>query len=474
MLPFEDSDPSEIGGTRDSMSPVRRARPSRTTLAIALITAVALAGCSSSGVAASSSEAAAASDSPSASIGLSSTPSPSATSTPVPTPSGPGIGTVVRPASIGLHVAGVQEGEWPATNVPFGSLRLWDAGTNWSQVEGVKGVYNWAALDKALKTAEENGIKDVLLVLGGTPTWNASRITPGDYPVPGAASPPKSMAAWDAFVTAVVKRYVGRISSYQIWNEASLAMFWNGTPEKLARMTKTASDIIRENDPDATVVAASTTVRLVGAFNRFFPRYLSALSELDWPVDVLAAHLYPASLGTPDERAAFIDQVRQAVITAGAPDLPVWDTELNYGLAGPGPSNPLQAIRGAEARDWVVQTAMDSLHLGITRTYWYIWTPEAYALLGMQLTNGSGAVAGLRVVDQWTVGSTWLGCTDDGAAVACSLDRKGVASVIAWAKDESAGYTPPAGFSQACTTDNECTVVTGEYSLGETPVRFVP
>lgn len=373
-----------------------------------------------------------------------------------------------------MHVAGVQDGAWPDANVPFGTLRLWDAGTNWSQVEAIEGVYEWKALDTALKTAEAHDISDVLLVLGGTPTWNASRIRPGDYPVPGAASAPKDLDAWDEFVSAVVARYAGRISAYQIWNEASLRMFWNGTPEKLAAMTKRAADIIKEADPRAIVVAASTTVRLPAAFDRFFPRYLTALGELNWPIDAYAAHLYPSSRQTTDERADFIGGVRDRLLAAGAPDLPVWDTELNYGLAGPGPDNPRQTVEGTEARDWVVQTAMDSLHLGIDRTYWYIWTTEPYALLGMQLTNDSGAVKGLRIVQQWVVGSTWKGCTDDGSVVACSLTKNGIPATIAWASAVSGEFIPPAGLTQACTTENECTAVTGPIDLTETPVRFIP
>ena len=394
--------------------------------------------------------------------------------TPTPTPTGPNVGVVVPASITGLHVAGVQEAAWPDTNVPFGTLRLWDAGTNWSQVEAVRGTYNWKALDTSLDVAKRHGMKDILLVLGGTPTWNASRIRPGDYPVPGAASAPKSLAAWDDFVSAVVTRYQGRIAAYQIWNEASLAMFWNGSPEKLAEMTKRAADIIRAEDPKATIVAASTTVRLPAAFGRFFPRYLAALGTLGWPIDVYAAHLYPSSRQTPDERAAFIGSVRDALAAAGAPVLPVWDTELNYGLAGPGPDNPYQSITGMQATNWVVQTAMDSLHLGIDRTYWYIWTPVPYALLGMQLTNDSGAVKGLRIVHQWVVGSTWHGCTDDGSVIACALTKNGVPATIAWATARSGTYTLPPGLTQACTTENTCTAVSGPQSLSETPVRFIP
>ena len=442
------------------------------TLIAGIVVSLVLAGCSS-GSEPEGSESASATPSAvaTASAAPSATPLPSASATPTPSTSEPGVAI---PATItGMHVSGVQDGAWPDSNVPFGALRLWDSGTAWSAVEAVQGRYNWALLDRAVANAEDHNVKDILLVLGSTPTWNAKRVTVGDYPVPGAASPPKSLAAWDAFVRATAKRYKGRITAYQIWNEASLAMFWNGSPELMATLTKRASDIIRETDPKATVVAASTTVRLGGAFTRFFPDYLAALAELDWPVDVFAAHLYPSSRGTTNDRAEYIREVRDALVQAGAPNLPVWDTELNYGLAGPGPKNPLQTITGAKARDWVVQTTFDSLALGLSRTYWYIWTPEPYALLGMQLTNSSGAAKGLRIVDQWLVGGTTPGCTDDGAVTTCPVDNKGVPSLIAWANEGEGTLVAPPEFTQVCSTANKCTPIEGPVTLGETPVRLL-
>jgi hypothetical protein len=432
---------------------------------IALLAALTLAACSS--------EAAAPTPSTTVPTGsASATAAPSAS--PSPSPSVDGSSVTIPGTVTGMHVAGVQDGAWPDANVPFGTLRLWDSGTAWSQVETAKGQYNWTLLDDSVKNAEAHDVSDILLVLGSTPTWNAKAVAAGDYPVPGAASAPRSLEAWDAFVRAVVTRYKGRITSYQVWNEASLAMFWNGSPEKMAELTKRAYDIIKEEDPKATVVAASTTVRLAGAFDRFFPRYLASLGELGWPVDVFAAHMYPASKGTTDERAAFITQVTAALAEAGAPDLPVWDTELNYGLAGPGPTNPLQTISGGKARDWVVQTTFDSLSLGIDRTYWYIWTPEPYALLGMQLTNDSGAVKGLRIVDQWIVGGSTPGCTDDAGLTQCPVEKDGVPSLIAWADDDEASFTPGPEFTQVCSTSNECTAVDGPVTIGETPVRLIP
>ena len=451
----------------------------RLPLVLALTGALALSACSGSDPDGQSSSSAASSSaaSPSASPSTSASESviePTEEPTPSTSPTAPAR-TITIPATIsGLHVAGVQDGAWPDANVPFGSLRLWDSGTSWSQIETTPGTYSWAQLDEAVETAQDNGVDDILLVLGSTPAWNAKRVIVGDYPAPGAASAPKDMGAWDDFVRAVAKRYEGRISSYQIWNEASLTMFWDGSPKQMAELTKRAYDIIRSVDPAATVVAASTTVRLPGAFDRFFTRYLEALREEGWPVDVFAAHLYPSSRGVTNDRAAFISQVSDALATAGAPALPVWDTELNYGLAGPGAGNPKQKIVGSRARDWVVETTVDSLYLGISRTYWYIWTPEPYPLLGMQLTDTSGAVKGLRIVDQWLVGGDLGSCTDDGSVATCEVLKNGVPSVIAWSLDGPAALVAPEGFTEICRTNNTCVPVEGVIELTGTPVRLLP
>ena len=441
----------------------------------ALLCGATLAACASPDSAAPAPSTSSASASPSTTT--TTAPSPTAatgtaTATPSATPT-----TTPQPiaASIsGLHVAGVQDGAWPDSNVPVGSLRLWDSGTSWSQIETTRGRYDWAQLDESVDNAESNGVDDILLVLGTTPAWNAKRIDAADYPAPGAASAPRDIDAWDRYVAAVAKRYAGRITSYQVWNEASLSMFWDGTPEQMADLTERAYRIIKDIDPGATVVAASTTVRLEGAFDRFFTGYLAALKERDWPVDVLAVHLYPASRDDTDARAEFIAQVRDTLTAVQAPDLPLWDTELNYGLAGPGPTNPRQSIEGSRARDWVVQTTMDSLALGIARTYWYIWTPEPYPLLGMQLTNGSGAVKGLRVVDQWLVGGELLGCTEEAGLASCDVTKSGVPTRIVWSIDGPAALAPPAGFSEVCRTDNTCAPVDGAIELDETPVRLLP
>lgn len=369
-----------------------------------------------------------------------------------------------------MHVNGVQNGAWPT--LPFGSLRLWDNGTAWSQVEAEQGRYNWFALDTAVSNAEQHGVKNILLVLGSTPTWNASKVNDTDYPVPGAASKPKDMKAWDAWVSQVATRYKGRINGYEIWNEANLKRFWNGSPAQMADLTKRTAKIVKSIDPDAKIVAASVTTRLTSEYDRFFPAYLSALAAADWPIDVFAIHPYPASEGTPVDRVGFIEQVKMDLKTASAPELPIWDTEINYGLAGPGKSHPKIDIAGIDAAGWVVRTYLEGLALGVERSYWYIWTIEPYPLLGIQVTDTSDGGKGIADVQDWVAGAESLKCSVQGEITGCDVTKHGAESKILWATEgQVAAKAPLTG--QACDVLGKCReVMQGDnLDLDLNPVR---
>lgn len=377
----------------------------------------------------------------------------------------------VPASTVGLHIEGAEAGAW--ASAPFGALRLWDNGTAWSQIELEPGVYKWDNLEGVLENAESKGMKDVLMVLGTTPEWNAKEVNATDYPQPGAASAPKDLSAWDAWVTEVATRYKGRISAYQIWNEANLKNFWNGTPEEMAELTKRAYDIIKKIDPDALVVSASPSTRLVGPYEKFFPAYLKALGEKGWPVDVFAVHTYPAADGDPAARGALLQAVKDDLAEAGAPDKPLWDTELNYGLAGPG-DLPKQEITGPRAAGFIVRTYIDDLRYGVDRSYWYIWTQKPYDLLGVQAFPQSEAESGFFALDNWVIGSAFEGCEENGDAVVCNFSREGAKSVVAWAEKGEVPFKAPDGTALVCDPLANCQEVAGgaEMTLTEVPVRF--
>ncbi len=240
--------------------------------------------------------------------------------------------------NFGMHIPQISQGE--QTSVNEGTVRLWDSGVTWGQVEQKKGKYWWNGLDAAIANANAQNLS-ILYVLGSTPKWAAKNPKQGKYPNKGAASMPKNIKDWKNWVKTVVLRYRDSIDAYQIWNEANLKTFWEGTPEQMAQLTKEAYKIIRKYDPTAKVVAASTTVRLKKSYNKFFPKYLKALKKQKWPVDVISFHGYPSGTGTPADRVNYIKMVQNDMKKGKVPaSKALWDTEINYGIAGPGSVPP--------------------------------------------------------------------------------------------------------------------------------------
>jgi hypothetical protein len=382
-------------------------------------------------------------------------------------------GSTVSDTLFGLHVKGVQQGVWPS--IEFGTLRLWDNDTTWAAIEKSPGVFDWTTLDTAVATAQKNGVTDILMVLSGTPAWASTSTCqpPACLPSPGAAGMPRDLALWDNWVTQVVTRYKGRITSYQPWNEANLQTFFEGTPAQMADITARTYRIVKSIDPSATVVAPSTGTRLGAAFKRFYPPFLKELGERNWPVDVWAVHSYPASLGTPRERSALAAGFIQTLRDAGAPEKPIWDTENNYGLKGPGPANPDVDIEGKRAEDWTAVSFLDSLQLGISRMYMYVWEPPN-DLWGIQFYNGTVGARAMQTMQDWIVGAVYTGCTQQGARVTCRFTKDGEQRWIVYSTQGKKKFALPPRFDQVCKLDGTCKPIRKDRVRTYSPVLVTP
>ncbi len=388
--------------------------------------------------------------------------------TAIAAPSQASQGGPITDINFGMHIPQISQGE--QTSVNEGTVRLWDSGVAWGQVQQAKNKYWWNGLDAAVQNANQQNLR-ILYVLGSTPTWAASDKKAGKYPNKGAASMPANIKDWKNWVTAVVKRYGNSIDAYQIWNEANLSTFWTGTPDQMVTLTKEASKIIHQLDPSADVVAASTTVRLQSAYKKFFPAYLKGLKKAGWPVSVISAHTYPASTGTPDERATYIEQVQADMKAAGVPaNKELWDTEVNYGIAGPGAS-PRQVINGPQAAAYVAETYLQDALYGIDRAYWYYWYNNS-PLVGIQMYTGTPGAIGYQTARNWLSGA-FYSCTD-GAVATCQLGDNTNPKVVAWATNGSGTFTVPANATSTCDALNQCTPVTpgSQVTIGYMPQWF--
>jgi hypothetical protein len=347
-------------------------------------------------------------------------------------------GIQVPPAFFGLH-----DGSMAAYDgLSFGSIRLWDAGVEWRQVETAPGVYDWSRLDALVSAAQAHGT-EVTLVLAMTPSFYG----------PAGNLPPTDLADYADYVRAVMTRYRDfggsrGIAAYQVWNEGNVPTFWQGTPADLARMTQVVDQVRDEVDPAATVVAPAFAVRLAGQ-QRWVSQFESQRVD-GTPVwhfyDVGGFSLYPMAtvgdhVGGPEDAMRLLTQTRGLLADAGVPaGKPVWATEVNYGLKSGNPGQ-LSAEPVSQRRQVanVLRTYLLGASTGLSRVFWYRYDwgrlPESQGggTLGNTLLTTPGqwdsvtpAGDALTTVEDWLSGRL----VDAGAAKPCAHDRRGTYTCV--------------------------------------------
>ncbi|MEI2642926.1 MAG: hypothetical protein V9G10_11515 [Candidatus Nanopelagicales bacterium] len=384
----------------------------------------------------------------------------------VPLTAGSASARTLGPDFFGLHVAAIASS---TPSVGVGAVRLWDAGVRWDQIETKRGQYNWAPLDAAVKNAEAAGASEILYVLGSTPKWAASTKSSTDLYGPGTASFPKKAKYYLDYAKAVATRYQGRITSYQIWNEANTRSFYNGGTYtgwiKLAKLTKQTDKAIGKIDSSAKIVAASSTVIPTAKFQTesFFYRYLRELKKQNAKVDALSVHLYPINPKQgPDARVASIAAVHQVMRRVGL-NKPLWDTEVNYGDR----RNGLNVVPSPKkSATYVSRTYLDSARYGIARTFWYGWDID---VLGISMSvSGTPTRAGLAFLTtrDWMSAGSWKGCKGSSVTT-CTV---GKTRIVYAAKSTS--IKRPSGITRVCKLNGNCSAAGSTIKVGTAPVRL--
>ncbi len=190
------------------------------------------------------------------------------------------------------------------------------------------------------------------------------------------------MSHYRDFVRAVMLRYRSfdghrGISAYQVWNEGNVSWSWTGTPQSLARITRSVWRIHQQVDPHATIVAPSFAVRLPSQ-----RRWLSAYESQrvgGHPVrryyDANALSLYPKVLydgrpGGPEDAMRMLALAKQRLARAGVPrSKPLWASEVNYGVTGRATAAAPISERRQVAN--VIRTYVLGAARGLSRMFWY-------------------------------------------------------------------------------------------------------
>ncbi|WP_309649883.1 hypothetical protein [Nocardioides sp.] len=371
-----------------------------------------------------------------------------------------------------MHDGRATQGLTPAAAV--GALRLWDSGTSWRELETAPGQFTWDALDTAVAAAESVDARP-LLVLGQTPAFHALGPAPESAYGPGAAAMP-DLGAWRRYVTEVAQRYGDRID-YQVWNEANVVGYWAGTTKQMAELTVSASRSIRQVVPQATVVAPAFALRL-SSQQRYFDEFWSWQSrgiDLASAVDAAAVHLYPPAEDPPETQVSLFELAGDVLDEHGV-DVPVWNTEINFGLLG-GPTPP--AIPAERQRAFLMRTYLLNAGLGVQRVYWYRWDLQPIAntlLTEPDLSTPTLAGRAFSTIREWLDGTRVSACESSAGTWTCTA-RTGVGTRTFWWKptggparievEGPAGtWTDAAGRSTRC--PDGCTV-----SVGQAPIMVI-
>jgi hypothetical protein len=130
-------------------------------------------------------------------------------------------------------------------------------------VEAIGIVSSWEKYDNIVDLAEENGL-GIMARLSNPPAWSRTLTD-----TIGTQAPPDDLTDYGDFVTAVVERYRGRVTYFQVWNEPNIYPEWgeqNVDPEAYTALLCHAYERIKAANPQAVVVAGamSPTVAMDG------------------------------------------------------------------------------------------------------------------------------------------------------------------------------------------------------------------
>jgi len=118
----------------------------------------------------------------------------------------------------------------------------------WAKTEKVKGVYNFAWLDRQVDYLRAQGLDVLMETSYGNPLYPGGDGAGLGDGFPGGAV---ALAAWDAWITALASHYKDRVLDWSTWNEPDGCK--QNTPELVADNNIRTAEIIKKHIPQARI-----------------------------------------------------------------------------------------------------------------------------------------------------------------------------------------------------------------------------
>lgn len=224
------------------------------------------------------------------------------------------------------------------------------------------GINAWAKYDNIVELAEQYEI-EVIARLDNPPSWTRAMTD-----TVGTHAPPDDLNDYGDFVEAVIERYAGRITYFQLWNEPNIYPEWGEQavdPAAFTELLCTGYERAKAANPESVILAGamSPTVALDGRDlnDLVFLQRMYAAGAGDC-FDILSAQGYGLWSGPTDQRLRptvinypHVMLLRDVMVRNGDENKPVWISEAGWNTAPEGMDDPYGRVDAEQQGRYAVQ-----------------------------------------------------------------------------------------------------------------------
>jgi hypothetical protein len=224
----------------------------------------------------------------------------------------------------------------------------------WHKIEPAQGTYDWSLTDDIVNHSVANKI-DPLMVVYGSPAWaNGTSQSMRDYylSVPQDSA---AFASWvsqyAAFMSVAAKRYRGKITKWELWNEENQHFTWQPVPNvsKYVAWYSAVRTAIRAADPNCTVAVGGLAGLNAGPSQDYTgAAFLRELYAAGIRPEALAVHPYshfgPTETQKYQNSFSDIATIHQIMAGHGQGATPLWVTEWGWDVSAIGADQAAQYI----------------------------------------------------------------------------------------------------------------------------------
>jgi hypothetical protein len=224
------------------------------------------------------------------------------------------------------------------------------------------GVDAWAKYDNILELAEQQNI-EIIARLDNPPAWTRALTD-----TIGTRAPPDDFNDYGDYVEAVVDRYRGRITYFQLWNEPNIYPEWGERqvdPESFVELLCTGYRRAKAINPEAVILAGalSPTIALDGRDlnDLIFLQRMFRAGASDC-FDILSAQGYGLWSGPTDQRQrptvinyAHVVLLRDVMVQFGDEEKPIWISEVGWNTVPDSLPDPYGRVTEEQQARYAVQ-----------------------------------------------------------------------------------------------------------------------